>query len=198
MTRLTRIGIPLLLLIGLGAFVYVWFSAGGSKPKPEGLQSLAVGEMSLLRFDKANAPAPDNAFVGPQDDEVSFSDFEGRVVVVNYWATWCAPCVAEMPTLAELQTGYDPDKLIIIPISLDREGDYPQARRDLEQLTDGRLDFYTDPERGLIFASEIGGYPSTVIYSPDGAEIARYEGEADWVAPESKAFFNRIVSDWRL
>ena len=194
MKSLTRIGIPTLLLVGLCAFVYAWFSAGSSKEQAEGLKSFAKGEMSPLLFLSPPPAMPLDPFTGPDDTDVRFSDFEGGVIVVNYWGTFCPPCVAEMPTLAELQTRYDPSVLKVVPITVDRVGDFPLARKELAELTDGRLEFFADKTRGVLFDTGIAGFPTTVVYSKDGKELARYEGEADWVSPEAIAFFDAVIA----
>ena len=195
MKSLTRIGIPTLLLVGLCAFVYAWFSAGGSKEPATGLKSYAKGEMSPLLFMSSPPPLPEDPFLGPDDKDVHFADFEGRVIVVNYWGTFCPPGVAEMPTLADLQSLYDPEELKVLPITVDRVGDYPQARKELSELTGDRLEFFSDPTRGVLFDTGIAGFPTTVVYSRTGKELARYEGEADWISPEAKAFFDAVIAE---
>jgi len=194
MAKLTRISIPVMLLIGLSAFVHACTQAGGSKEPEVGLQSLAVGEMSLLQFRDEVPPQPSEPILGPDDNEVRLSDFEG-VVVVNFWGTFCPPCVAEMPTLADLQSKYDPDKLKVVAITADNRQDIEKARKQLGELSDDRLDFFYDPQRGIIYDSAVGGFPTTIVYGPDGKEIARYEGEADWVAPETIAFFDAVIEN---
>ena len=171
MAKLTRISIPVMLLIGLSAFVHACTQAGGSKEPEVGLQSLAVGEMSLLQFRDEVPPQPSEPILGPDDNEVRLSDFEG-VVVVNFWGTFCPPCVAEMPTLADLQSKYDPDKLKVVAITADNRQDIEKARKQLAELSDDRLDFFYDPQRGIIYDSAVGGFPTTIVYGPDGKEIS--------------------------
>ena len=194
MAKLTRIGIPVMLLIGLSAFVHACTQAGSSKEPEVGLKSLAVGEMSLLQVRDDVPPQPSEPILGPDDNEVRLADFDG-VVVVNFWGTFCPPCVAEMPTLADLQSKYDPDKLKVVAITADNRQDIEKARKELAELSDDRLDFFYDPQRGIIYDSAVGGFPTTIIYGPDGNEIARYEGEADWIAPETIAFFDAVIAN---
>ena len=192
MSYLTRIGIPVLLLIGLAAFVHACTKAGSEKEPAIGLQSLAVGEMSLLQFRDDLPPQPTEPILGPDDNEVRLSDYTGKIVVVNFWGTFCAPCVAEMPTLGDLQEHYS-DTMKVVAITADNRQDLEKARTELAKLSDNRLDFYYDPKRGIIYDSAVGGFPTTIIYGADGDEIARYEGEADWGAPETLAFFDALI-----
>ena len=67
------------------------------------------------------------------------------------------------------------------------------ARERLEELTDGALDFYGDAERGVMFDSYIGGFPSTVIYDRNGREVARFEGDTDWASDEALELFRALV-----
>ncbi len=193
MTKLTRIGIPLMLLIGLGAFVYAWFSAASPNVTREGIQSYAVGEMSRLQFQRAGEPISEAEFQAPDGSAATLADYTGRILVVNFWGTTCAPCVLEMPTLAALQNEFDESDLLVMPLSFDRVGDYPMARERLEELTDGALDFYGDAERGVMFDSYIGGFPSTVIYDRNGREVARFEGDTDWASEEALELFRALV-----
>ncbi|MAI89838.1 TlpA disulfide reductase family protein [Ponticaulis sp.] len=193
MTYLTRYGIPLLLLIGLAAFVHACSKAGSSSQQLEGVRALAVGELSRLQFQRAGEPASDAEFVGPEGEPLTLADFSGKVLVVNFWGTTCAPCVIEMPTLGELQAAFSEDELVVLPLSFDRVGDYPAAAEELAELTDGRLNFYGDSARHVMFDSYIGGFPSTIIYDRAGNEIARFEGDTNWSSEESIAFFERVT-----
>ena len=193
MTKLTRIGIPLLLLIGLGAFVYAWFAAAAPNTTREGIQSYAVGQLSRLQFQYAGERISDAEFQAPDGSSATLADYTGRVLVVNFWGTTCAPCVLEMPTLAALQNEFDESELLVMPLSFDRVGDYPMARERLDQLTDGALDFFGDAERGVMFDSYVGGFPSTIIYDRDCVEVARFEGDTDWASEEALAMFRALV-----
>lgn len=192
MSQLTRIGIPVMLLIGLAGFVHACSKAGTQNEPVVGLKSLAVGEMSLLQFRDDVPPQPSEPILGPDDNEVLLSDYNGKILVVNFWGTFCPPCVAEMPTLAELQERYS-DTMKVVAITADNRQDLEKARKELGELSDNRLDFFYDPKRGIIYDSAVGGFPTTIIYGADGSEIARYEGEADWVAPEALAFFDALI-----
>lgn len=194
MASLIRYGILTLLLIGLGFVVYAWLASTSTPNRQEGLKSFAVGSMKGLQFRPDAPDQPDGIFKGPDDEDVSFADFRGQILLVNYWGTFCAPCIKEMPTLAALQTKYPEDQLKVMAVSVDRVGDYPQARKELDELTGGVLEFYADPTHGVLFDSSVGGFPTTIIYDAKGDEIARYEGDADWISDEALVFFDAVVA----
>ena len=194
MAMLTRYGIPALLFVGLAALVYVWFSASSTQEPATGLKALAKGEMRDLQFRSSPPVQSVSAFLDPADESVTLADFHGEIVVLNFWGTFCAPCITEMPTLADLQSQYEGQNLNVLAVSVDRVGDFPEARKQLAELTDGRLDFYSDPTHGLLFDSSVGGFPTTLIYDARGREIARFEGEADWMSEDAITFFDALLA----
>ena len=194
MAKLTRTIIPAMLLIGLASFVHACSKSDAPNDAKIDLASLAVGEMTFIKVLDEVPPQPSEPILGPDDQEVRLADFNEKIVVVNFWGTFCAPCVAEMPTLAELQETYA-DKMKVVAITADNRQDLEKARTDLAKLSNDRLDFFYDPKRGIIYDSMVGGFPTTIVYGTDGQEILRLEGEADWVAPESLALFDAIIEN---
>lgn len=194
MAMLTRYGIPAMLLIGLCSVVYVWFSASSTTEPKTGLKTYAVGDLKSLQI-RAEPPIQSDAeLLGPDESMLTLADYQGRILVVNFWGTFCAPCIVEMPTLAALQDRYDENDLKVMAISVDRVGDFPLARKQLADLTDDRLEFFADPTRGVLFDSLVAGFPTTLIYGEDGSELARLEGEADWASDDAFSFFDALVS----
>ena len=86
------------------------------------LQNLATGAMANITVSEAPKPAPEVHFVDAEGGRVSLAGFEGKVVLLNFWATWCAPCRREMPDLAELQREFGPDGFVVVAVSSDRQG----------------------------------------------------------------------------
>src|ERR1700679_2390450 len=110
---------------GLAAALYV---IPGCSSKPAGdLKSLAQGEMKSLTVDAQPLPAPDTPFVDAAGKTHTLAEFKGKAVVLNLWATWCGPCVQEMPTLAKLAQATAGQPVVILPVSLDREVDRANA-----------------------------------------------------------------------
>jgi thiol-disulfide isomerase/thioredoxin len=159
--------------------LYVVFAAA-SKPAPtHGMSRFAVGAMHRLVV-MENPPAmPMRAIRDAQGGVTNLRSFSGQVLVVNLWATWCAPCMEEMPTLGALQRRFA-GRIRVIPISADGEADRGKAERELAHLSGGALPFYIDETRGMLFDEEAAGMPVTIIYDRSGHELARLTGGADW------------------
>jgi len=181
-----------MLAAGVIAFLYVLFFAASKPEQQGGLMRFAEGEMSELRLLEEAPAMPTRRLQGPEG-ETALSAFEGEVLVVNLWATWCAPCVEEMPTLAALQRTFE-GRLRVIPISVDGEGDLDRARQKLAELSGGDLPFFSDITRGVLFDVRATGMPVTIIYDRSGVELARLSGGADWSSPEALALMDVVVA----
>jgi thiol-disulfide isomerase/thioredoxin len=126
-----------------------------------------------------------------EGEGVHISDFEGRPVLLNVWATWCAPCVEELPSLDRLQRDF-PD-LKVIPVSLDQSpGDkLPEfwARHRLKHL-----EIYADPSMKLMAKLDIEGLPFSMLIDREGNELVSVIGPRNWDDSESRAMINRLVN----
>ena len=197
MTRLTKYAIGIMiagLVVAVSYFLLSATSKGGSK---DAVARLATGSLSKLDVTERGRPASDATFTGPDGSEMTLSDFEGKVTLVNFWATWCGPCEREMPSLAALQREKGSDAFQVVAISVDATEDKAYARERLDELANGQLDFhFAPPERwDVVYESGAQGFPTTIIYDADGAEIARLAGEADWDSYEAAALVDTITSD---
>jgi thiol-disulfide isomerase/thioredoxin len=181
-------------LFGVAAVLYIMVQSS-IKPAPAdaGLKGVAKGEMAKLVLPAEPTPPPANSFLDAEGKAVHVADFRGKVVVLNLWATWCAPCVTEMPTLAKLQSEYAGKPVMVVPISVDSASDVDKARAFIGQHPP--LKFYNDPQMKLPFALKpvAAGMPTTVIYGPDGLEKARVSGGADWSGPDAKALIDKVL-----
>lgn len=136
---------------------------------------------------------PDAVFVAADGSTHHLTEFKGRGMVVNMWATWCAPCVAEMPSLETLSKALAPKDIAVLPVSSDRGGaDVVRAWFQTHGVT--ALPILLDPQGALARAFDARGIPTTVIINTDGKVVARLEGAADWSAPEAQALIERLVA----
>ncbi len=122
---------------------------------------------------------PDIAFVTADGTEHHLAEFRGHGMVVNLWATWCAPCVAEMPSLAVLSKALAPADIAVLPLSSDRGGaDAVRAFYQAHEISG--LPVLLDPKGAAARAWKARGIPTSVVIDKQGMERARLEGSADW------------------
>ena len=131
-------------------------------------------------------PAPDALFKNPDGGDISLARFKGVPVLVNLWATWCAPCVKELPTLDKLAQSHAVDgQLGVVAVSQD-SGPQPSVAAFLKKLNVNDLGAYHDPEMAL--SSALGPdvvLPTSILIGADGREVWRYVGDLDWTSPEA-------------
>jgi thiol-disulfide isomerase/thioredoxin len=143
-----------------------------------GLES-SSGLSAVLTYSHAGQAAPEAAFIGVDGRDVRLSDFSGRPLLVNIWATWCAPCKAEMPTL-DMLAALEAGKLSVIAISQDLEGREPVAAY-FAQSKLANLEPYIDPQNGMLAAlGNNVALPTTILYNSDGKEVWRVSGGVEW------------------
>lgn len=185
-----------LWLLGLGVlvFVYVLFAAT-SKPQDAGLSAYATGAMRSLSVNSEAGPQTARGFQDEAGVNYTLADFRGKVLVVNFWATNCAPCLVEMPTLGAMARRFEGQDVAVVAISLDNASDTDKARRMLLDLSQGALRFFIDPTRGVALDSRAGGMPTTVVFDRDGVERARLTGEADWSSDEATGLIEAILAE---
>lgn len=188
--------VAVLALAVIGAGVIFQAQRGGaSKGSGDGLAVLATGSMEKLALKSPPTPAPDQPFQDADGATVRLADFRGQVLVVNLWATWCAPCLTEMPTLAGLARHYgDTADVRVVAISVD----VPDARAKAEAfLADhAPLDFYAEPQFQLPFAfGARGGMPQTVLIDRQGQVRAVLTGGADWNSREAIALIDALRAE---
>lgn len=185
-----------LTLIGAGAIalVYVLFAAS-SKPETQlGLRRFAEGEMTRLYVMEAPPPMPTRTLRDAAGNETTLAAYQGEVMVLNLWATWCAPCMEEMPSLAQLQYNFE-GRIRVIPISVDSEGDREKAISELRRLSGGALPFLQDMTRGVLFDAQAAGMPVTIIYDAQGQEVARLAGGADWGGADASRVIEAVLAE---
>ncbi len=181
-----------MIVLGAGAAVWTIGGAFFSGPAPATLSSFTVGEMRAFRT-VSNAPGqPRGPVLTADRNEITLADRRGKVILVNFWATWCPPCVVEMPALDALQARLGSDDFEVVAISMDRrmeEAEDFYAERGLENLA-----LYFDPNMNMGFAAGARGLPLSVLYDRQGQEIGRLDGDADWASPEAIALMEAAIA----
>lgn len=159
------------------------------KPLAETLAPLGRG---LETLDPPQAP-PDAAFLSADGASHSLAEFRGRGMVVNCWATWCVPCVAEMPSLEALSKAMAPHDIAVLPLSSDRGG-ADAVRNWYQQHGITALPVLLDPKGAFARSLKARGIPTTVIVNTGGQMVARLEGAANWASPEAQQLIQKLVA----
>jgi len=179
--------VRLMLLLLLAVLV-----AGCDRQKPQGQQGepVAAGPREGVDRSSKGKPYPETIFAGPDGGgEMSLEEFRGRPVLVNLWATWCAPCVKELPTLDAL-AGQRKD-LVVAAISQDI-GPQASVEAFLDKLGTARLGAYHDSKMALSGALGVEVLPTTILYDANGREVWRYVGDLDWTADEAARLLDEL------
>jgi thiol-disulfide isomerase/thioredoxin len=150
---------------------------------------------SVARFAPAKEPKPlpELAFTDADDKPFTLAGYKGKLVLVNFWATWCAPCVKEMPSLDRLQAAMGKDKFVIVPLSLDGPSK-PKVAPFYKDKNLANLGIYFDKGRKVQQALDVSVLPTSILIDGQGREIGRMLGEADWDKPESIAFMKAAIA----
>jgi thiol-disulfide isomerase/thioredoxin len=168
----------------IGAFYYL------SPPSPPSQAATPFGraatpkEMPALEF---------------QDDAGrahSLAEFKGKVVLLNLWATWCAPCREEMPALDRLQAELGGPRFQVVALSVDQQG-APIARKFLAEAGVNSLALYFDPSAQAAFKLGAAGLPASLLVDANGREVARHLGPAKWDSPEVVSELRRRIETAR-
>jgi thiol-disulfide isomerase/thioredoxin len=168
-----------------------------SDPKPQGegpISSPAAPKAELsgtVDRSQKGAAMPDVAFESPSGEMVKLSSFKGKPVLVNLWATWCGPCIAEMPTIERLATR-EAGQLTVLAISQDMKG-RPAVEAWWNKQGFKTLQPYVDAKADLGFALGGGSLPTTILYDKDGKEVWRMMGGAEWDAPAQKTLIEEAL-----
>ncbi len=147
--------------------------------------------MSTLVIHDSPRSAPPVGFTNADGAAMDYGAFAGKVVVVNFWATWCAPCRHEMPTLDNLQAQLGGEDFTVAAISSDRTA--AQAQKFFDQIGIDKLTLYHDPRARLARASQVIGYPVVLILDRQGREIARLTGGAEWDSIEAVDLLRSVI-----
>ncbi|MDB5431714.1 MAG: thiol:disulfide interchange protein [Caulobacter sp.] len=174
------------------ALLYVTLAAC-NKPTSD-LTSLKTGEFAALKIAAPGKPGPASEFFDPQGKPVKLSDFKGQVVVLNLWATWCAPCVKELPTLAKLSADFAGKPVKVLTVSVDKPANDNLVVSKIASLPP--LIGYRDPKYKLAFGldPQPPGFPATVIFDKNGVEVARMEKDADWSSPQAHKLIEAVLA----
>ena len=161
---------------------------------PTDLEALREGDMRKLTVHADPVAVPEVQFESETGETMGLDAYEGQHVILNFWATWCAPCRREMPQLSELQEEFGGEEFQVVTVATGRNS--PGAmERFFDEIGVGNLPLHRDPQ--LQFARGMGvlGLPVTVVLDPEGQEIARMQGDADWASDSARAIVSALIAD---
>ena len=163
----------------------------GANPAVADVAGLREGDMKKLMLHEAPVAVPDVVLLDAEDGQHSLAEYRGKWVVLNFWATWCAPCRREMPSLERLQAAMP--EIAVVPVATGRNA-VEGIRRFFAEAGVETLPILRDPKSELARAMHVMGLPVTVILDPEGREVARLIGDAEWDSDSAKAVLGALVS----
>ncbi|MCW5696238.1 MAG: TlpA family protein disulfide reductase [Bauldia sp.] len=203
--RRSLIGLGALAIVAVGAVaVYVSLDAAGNQAsaacaaavtKADAVEPFAVGELAAFRTVTRAIDASALSFERPDGSPVAMADFAGKTILLNLWATWCAPCLAEMPALAALQAEAGSDAFEVVTVNMD-----PNNRpADWLAQNDVALPLYVDPRLSLLNDTRtfgtVGGLPTTFLIDEDNCLIGLIEGPAEWNGRDAHRLINAALDE---
>lgn len=190
-------GLAAILMLA-GVYVTLWPQGNGegiaacraSAAVAASLEPLARGDMAALVVAERPVPAAAISFVDGAGRKRTLSDWAGRTVLVNLWATWCTPCKREMPALDRLQAELGGEGFEVVAINLDLGGP-DKGKGFYGKVGLKNLAFYYDSETKIFRAVNALGMPTTLLVDDKGCEIARMAGPAEWASEDALALLSK-------
>ncbi|MEQ8246648.1 MAG: TlpA disulfide reductase family protein [Alphaproteobacteria bacterium] len=152
------------------------------------------GQVQNFALAEGRGAGPVTPWRDSQGGLVRLADFQGKVVMVNFWATWCAPCIRELPSIDRLQAELSGGDFTVVAVNIDKGGK-SIAGPFAERLGLRNLDLYLDAQSALARAVRVTVMPTTIIYDRQGQERGRLEGGAEWDTPEALALLRWFIQD---
>lgn len=188
------------LLAPIAALIFVL--SGGNNPTDRAPQPLSAtlseafltGDMEAFTAAEPGTMFPDVAFKDERDESITLAAFRGKTVLVNFWATWCAPCLKEMPSLDRLQAKLGGAKFRVVAISMDRSGG-EAVLPFFERINVKHLTPYYDLNSEVGRAVGALGLPTSLLVDAGGYEIGRLVAPAEWDSPEAVALIRNFLKD---
>ncbi|MEM7598048.1 MAG: TlpA disulfide reductase family protein [Pseudomonadota bacterium] len=168
------------------------FGANASLADLDTAKALRTGDMKKLVFHEAPQDVSNTAFETIDGGTGTLADYDGKIVVLNFWATWCAPCRHEMPMLSELQSELGGDRFEVVTIATGRNP--PQAMKAFfAEIGVDNLPLHRDPRSKIAREMGVLGLPVTMVLDENGQEIARLVGDADWSSDAAQAIMRSLM-----
>ena len=156
------------------------------------LEKFKAGEMKKLILHESPKAVSEEIFYNSNNEPIILKSFSGRLTLVNFWATWCAPCLEEMPSLSNLQKIKGSKKFNVVTIATMRNS--PKSVENFfNKMSIDNLTKYQDPKGKLARSLKIAGLPLTLLLNKDNQEVARFIGDADWSSPNALKLIDKAT-----
>jgi len=156
------------------------------------LEEFKVGEMKKLILHESPKAVSEEVFYRSNNDPIFLQSFSGSLTLVNFWATWCAPCLDEMPSLSNLQKLKGDKNFKVVTIATMRNS--PKSIENFfDKMSIVNLTKYQDPKGKLARSLKIAGLPLTILLNKDNKEVARFIGDADWSSPQALKLIEKAI-----
>lgn len=157
------------------------------------LSAFSKGKMTAFVARAEPQDLPPITFVRGDGSEASLQEWRGKVVLLNLWATWCAPCRKEMPDLDKMKADLSGGEFDLVALSIDRSG-LEKPRKFLEDTGVRHLDLYNNSGGKLAASLKAFGMPTTLLINRKGQELGRLVGPADWASPDAYALVRAAIA----
>lgn len=198
--RVTLLIVVLAAAVGLLSAGIVLLSTRAEQADPRVPVTVIGGEAPAIELDKvaditpfeSPEPVPRQPFTDGAGHPVSLDDFRGQIVLLNFWATWCMPCVREMPSLDRLQAKLGERGLAVVALSQDQQG-AAAVKPFYERLDLSHLGVYLDSRNRVGHAFEVQGLPTTFLIDRQGRAVGKVMGPVEWDSPETLTLIERYL-----
>lgn len=182
-------------VIGVAGGFYLASNTGETPEAPvrdyTEIEPMRQGDMMKLQLGVDRRS--DMVFSHEDGSQITLADYAGGYVLLNFWATWCAPCRKEMPHLSELQSELGGADFQVVTIATG-SNQRPAMERFLEEIGVDNLPLHTDNNSALARDFGVVGLPVTILLDPQGFEVARLIGDADWASDNAKAILQALMA----
>ena len=156
-------------------------------------EAMREGDVKKLVFHPEAKETSTAAFdLADGEGQATLEDYRGKYVLLNFWATWCAPCRKEMPQLSELQTEFGGDTFEVLTLATGRNSP-TGISKFFDEIGVDNLPRHQDPKQAVAREMAIFGLPITIIINPEGREVARLRGDANWASENAKAIIATVI-----
>ena len=184
----------LLVAIACFAIAVIAYNVFERSTLSHSLADFQKGEMADLNFHTTPAPLPSVEVMVEDGSKLVVDATAGKVRLINLWASWCAPCLVEMPALDQLQAKLGGDNFEVVAINVDREG-VAKAREYMDNLELKHLKLYTDPSMAAAYTLAEGRLPTSHIVDKNGKVVASYLGALEWDSEEAIDLFEHLIGE---